>query len=127
MVGRVHRINQLPVVVNGKVVGIVTDRDLRDAYPSVFEDAWTKSGHEKRDNAPEPEKLLIESIMSGNIITIAPADSVTDAAAVLRKERVGALPVVSDGKLVGILARSDLIDALVAIATGQGSPRKGGK
>ena len=109
------RINQLPVVVNGKLVGIVTDRDLRDAFPSVFESAAAKP---REQGSPDPERILIESLMTRRVTTIGQADSVVDAARIMREQRIGALPVVEDGHLVGIITRSDLLDALVALAGG---------
>jgi len=107
-----HRLNQLPVVVDGRLVGIVTDRDLRDAFPSVFE---TASGDEEEtDERVNPEKVLIESVMTNNVLTVAPSQELTEAALTMRRERVGALPVVDGGKLVGILTRSDVIDAFLS-------------
>jgi len=107
-----YRINQLAVVFKNELVGIVTDRDLRDAFPSVFESA-APGGH---GSGPEPDHVVIESIMSHRVLTIAPGDNVRDAAELMRRERVGALPVVEDGKLVGILTRSDILDALISLA-----------
>lgn len=108
-----HRINQLPVLVNGVLVGIVTDRDLRDVFPSVFEVAATRA---ERPAFPDPEKVTVEAVMTNNVATVAPSDHVVDAARVMRKERIGALPVVEHDQLVGILTRSDLLDALVTLA-----------
>jgi acetoin utilization protein AcuB len=109
-----YRINQLPVLVDDAVVGIVTDRDLRDVFPSVFEAAAAKSG--ERHEWPDPEKVTVEAVMTGKVATVAPSDHVVDAARLMRKERIGAVPVVEDGRVVGILTRSDLLDALVTLA-----------
>lgn len=110
-----YRINQLPVVVDGKLVGIVTDRDLRDAFPSVFEVAATNRSEPHA--WPEPEKISVESVMTRDAAVIAPTDHIIDAARRMREQRFGALPVVENGALVGILTRSDLLDALVVLAT----------
>lgn len=108
-----HRINQLPVILKGDVVGIVTDRDLRDAYPSVF-DMAREAG--KRDSGlAHPEKIDVESVMTHNPLTIGPSQTLTDAATVMRNERIGSLPVLDGGKLVGILTRSDVLAAFIAI------------
>ena len=106
-----ERINQLPVVVNGKLVGIVTDRDLRDAFPSVFDSA--------RKPSDDPEKISVDQVMTRDVLTLAPDDSVIDAARLMRKERVGAAPVVEGATIVGLVTRSDLLDALIAIAGGE--------
>jgi acetoin utilization protein AcuB len=108
-----HRINQLPVLVGGELVGIVTDRDLRDIFPSVFEDA--KGGGE-RPAWPDPERVTVEAVMTTNVATVAPSDHVVDAARLMRTERIGSVPVVENGQVVGILTRSDLLDALVTLA-----------
>jgi acetoin utilization protein AcuB len=104
-----HRVNQLPVVAKGKLVGIVTDRDLRDAYPSVFDDGRAREGH-------DPRAIMVESVMTPNVLTLGPKDSVAQAAAIMRRERIGAIPILDGARLVGILARSDVLEAYVGLA-----------
>jgi acetoin utilization protein AcuB len=103
-----HCINQLPVVVNDKVVGIVTDRDIRDAYPSSLRLFHGKDIDEWGDSH------TVEEVMTYNVIVISPQTSLWEAAQRLRTQRFGALPVVEGGKLVGIITRSDLLDAMLA-------------
>jgi acetoin utilization protein AcuB len=105
-----YRINQLPVMVDGRLVGIVTDRDLRDAFPSVIE--FGPAARRRRERVPVGQ-ILIEDVMSNNVVTRSPDDSVEEAAVLMRRERIGAVPVVEHGRLVGILTRSDLLDAFV--------------
>jgi acetoin utilization protein AcuB len=107
-----HRVNQLPVVNQGTIVGIVTDRDLRDAFPSVAEQA-RHPAEAHRDTI----RTHVEDVMTPNVLTLPRTDPIERAATIMRRERIGALPVVHDGALVGILTRSDLLNALVAIAT----------
>jgi acetoin utilization protein AcuB len=106
-----HRINQLPVVQNKTLVGIITDRDLRDAFPSVAEQA--RDPHRAHT---ETAGTLVADVMSPQVLTVDATDTVEHAAGVMQDERIGALPVVHGGELVGILARSDLLRALVALA-----------
>src|SRR5499426_3168918 len=103
-----YRINQLPVVVNDKLVGIVTDRDVRDAYPSSLRLFYGK------DIDEFGESHTVEEIMTYNVVAISPQTSLWEAAQHLRRQRFGALPVVENGKLVGIITRSDLLDAFLA-------------
>jgi acetoin utilization protein AcuB len=103
-----YRINQLPVVVNDKLVGIVTDRDVRDAYPSSLRLFHGKDIDEFGDSH------TVEEVMTYNVLSISPQTSVPEAAQLLRRQRFGALPVVDNGKLVGIITRSDLLDAMLA-------------
>ena len=110
-----YRVNQLPVMVDGKLIGIVTDRDLRDAFPSVFDMAAAKKN--QPPEWPEPEAITIDSVMTENVSTIAATAHIIDAARAMRKGRFGALPVVENGAVIGILTRSDLLDALVVLAS----------
>ena len=108
-----HRINQVPVVLDGRLVGIVTDRDLRDAFPSVFD-------HRRRAGASaDPDTIPVEDVMSRTVLTLAPEDSIFDGVRLMRRERIGAVPVVDGRRLVGILTRSDLLDAFLALAEGR--------
>jgi acetoin utilization protein AcuB len=105
-----HRINQLPVVVDGRVVGIVTDRDLRDVFPSVLE----SPRHVRRHPAVDPDRIPVRDVMSSGVVTLSVDASVTEAAAILRRERIGAVPIVDeDERLRGIVTRSDLLGALM--------------
>jgi len=103
-----HRIRQLPVLVEGKVRGIVTDRDLRDAYPSVFD-------HGDRGPSVKPTNITVEDVMTENVITLTPETPLEDAARIMNTERIGAIPVVVEERCVGILARSDVLRAFVAL------------
>jgi acetoin utilization protein AcuB len=108
-----HRINQLPVVVDGRVVGIVTDRDLRDVFPSVLE----SRRHIRRHPELDPDRVPVRDVMTARVLTVGRDASVPEVAALLRRERIGAVPVVdSDDRLCGILTRSDLLGALIVTA-----------
>jgi acetoin utilization protein AcuB len=120
-----HRINQLPVVAGSKLVGIVTDRNLRDAFPSVFESPPFGKAH-KLPKEADPKRITVEMVMTPNVVTLGPKDSVVEAANVMRRERIGAVPIVDGHHLVGILTRSDVLEAFVTLAEGGrlGSPDK---
>jgi acetoin utilization protein AcuB len=113
-----HRINQLPVLEGPRLAGIVTDRDLRDAFPSLAESATLTPGE-----GVAPETIPVEDVMTRDVLTVEPETSLTDAARILRRERIGTLPVVSGGHLVGMLARSDLLEALVQLLDDEAAPR----
>ncbi|MFC4769843.1 CBS and ACT domain-containing protein [Effusibacillus consociatus] len=97
------RIRHLPVVKDGELVGILSDRDLRNAMPSCLVEA---------DSLPV-EGTPVSSIMITNVITAHPLDFVEDAASTLYHKRIGCLPVVSRGKLVGIITERDILHTLV--------------
>jgi acetoin utilization protein AcuB len=106
-----YRINQLPVVVDGHLLGIVTDRDLRDAFPSALEHP-----RRARKDAVDPKAVTVETVMSSPARSLGPRDLVEDAARLMRRERIGAIPVVDRERLVGILTRSDVLEAFVELS-----------
>jgi acetoin utilization protein AcuB len=106
---RARRIRHLPVVQDGEVVGIVSDRDVRLAMPSPL----TESDDQR---VAFLERTRIAEVMRPNVSTIGPLDTVEDAAKLMRRTRIGALPVVdAHGRLLGILSESDVLDAFVEI------------
>jgi acetoin utilization protein AcuB len=118
-----HRINQLPVVIDGALVGIVTDRDLRNAAPSAAEVAAVDLGRLDREII-DPNKLTVESVMSEKVFSLSPDDSVEDAVRIMRRERFGAVPVVERNRVVGMLTRSDVLDAFMCLALGAELPQE---
>ena len=107
---RKEGIRHLPVVENKKVVGIVTDRDLRQAAPSP---ATTLEVHELNFLL---ERLKIEAIMTKKVITIGQGADLLEAAKLLLTHKIGCLPVVDQDELVGIITEGDLLRALVELA-----------
>jgi acetoin utilization protein AcuB len=104
---RQGRVRRLPVVEDRRVVGIVTDRDIWERSPASIPDEGELDGHDLADH------LRVMGIMTLRPITISPTLPVVEAARLLRQSHVGALVVVEDGMLVGILTKGDLIDALL--------------
>jgi acetoin utilization protein AcuB len=105
-------IRHLPVVdAAGKLIGIVTDRDVRDAMPSTL--------LKKADYELTLSKIMnypIGDIMTKNPMTIKAYYTIQDSLLVMQKKKVGALPVVDEeGYLKGILSTRDLLTAFVNI------------
>lgn len=103
-----HRISHLPVT-DGKahLLGIVTDRDLRQAWASP---ATTLSVHELTYVL---QKLTVESIMTRKVVTATPDMTIERAARVLRDHKIGCLPVLKDDRLVGMITSTDLMDVFL--------------
>lgn len=101
------RIRRLPVVDNGKLVGIVTLGDLREASPS---DATSLSIYELNYLVAQ---LTVEKIMTKDPVTIDPNASIKKAAKLLLEHKIGSLPVMDGGMLVGIITESDIFRVLV--------------
>lgn len=99
---RKNNIRHLPVVVDGQVAGIVTDRDLRRPKDVGFEEEYQIR-----------EDLLVEEAMIGEVRTVTPETDLVSAAAVIVKEKIGSFLVLDRGKLVGIITQHDFLRALV--------------
>ena len=106
-----YRINQLPVVDDGRLVGIVAERDLRAASPNVEEVADVLPEHE---GVPRPDCIPIETVMTPKVVVLHPGDTVEDAARLMRSRRIAAIPIVDGERVVGVLTRGDVIDAFLA-------------
>jgi acetoin utilization protein AcuB len=119
-----HRVNQLPVLDNDVLVGIVTDRDLRDAYPTSMAIAETKKIDEFA------ARYTVEEVMTHDVFTVEPQTPLKTAVTLLRRHRIGSLPVIENKSLVGIITRSDILDfilsggALKAAREERKSPRR---
>jgi acetoin utilization protein AcuB len=102
----------LPVVDgDGKLVGIVTDRDMRDAHPSSLLDEESY-----QMTLDKVLKHTIGEIMTADPITVAPYYTLQDTLLIIGKKKVGALPVVDEeGYLKGIMSTRDLLRAFVNI------------
>ncbi len=69
---------------------------------------------------PDPDAIAVEEIMTPNVITVAPDAHIAEVARLMRRERIGAVPVVEGEHVVGIVARSDLLDAFATLTEARG-------
>ena len=97
----------LPVVRGRQLVGVITERDVKQYAPSVL------SGISAEDYNSIMETTPISRVMVRSPITVRPEQSVLEAAKLLHAERLGCLPVVQDGELVGIITTTDLLRVLM--------------
>ena len=110
---RTSAFRHLPVVENGQLVGLLTDRDIQRCAPSrlipITEDGYNQvfAG------------TTVARIMTREPISASPELSLSAAIALMQQSRYGCLPVVENGELVGILTRSDLVDTLQRLLSGQ--------
>ena len=109
MLMRQKRVKSLPVVKNGKLVGVVTEKQLAEITPSpattlsVFEVSYLLS------------KTKIETIMTKDVVTISSNDLLEQASLLMRNHNVSCLPVLDNNKLVGIICESDIFDSFIDI------------
>ncbi|NSW83831.1 MAG: CBS domain-containing protein [Syntrophothermus sp.] len=106
---RDHSIRRLPVMNRGKLVGIVTERDLSEVSPSpatslsVFEINYLLAKTKIKDILPR----------NSQVITVSPDTFIEEAARLMRAHKVGGIPVMENGKLVGIITETNIFDALI--------------
>ena len=115
---RERRIRHIPILEEGRLVGIVSDRDLRDASPAL--------GDPERGRALQ--EIRVGDVMTREVITADPRDSIENAAQEMYELKIQSLPVVAEGpvvdegsavaeeELLGIVTSSDVMRALVMLA-----------
>ncbi len=113
---REHKVRRLPVVDrHGKLVGIVSDKDLLYASPSP---ATTLAVWE----IPELlGKLRVEKVMTHGVITVTEDTALEEAARIMADSKIGGLPVMRGGSLVGIITETDLFKSLLELLGGRRS------
>jgi len=126
-----HRVSAVPVVdAAGKIVGIVSEGDLTHRHESGTEHAshWWQAITETSDEAARAytrtHGRLARDVMTAGVVTVAPDTPLSEAAALLDKHRIKRLPVVKDGRLVGIVSRANLLQALFKATAGPAADRQ---
>jgi len=112
-----NKISVLPVTSENKLVGIITDRDLKRAAPSDI------SMPDIKDIIFHLARLRVESVMSRNPITVPPDYTLEETGEILLQKNISGCPVVThDGELIGIITKNDLFRALISVT---GFPKRG--
>jgi acetoin utilization protein AcuB len=105
-----ENIRHVPVVDKGKLVGMLSDRDLKKVLGP------TKKVVEKSDGTTVTiVSRQVRTMMNRKLITIEPEQRAADAAAIMVKKKIGALPVVHKNKLVGIITATDILKAFILL------------
>ncbi len=92
-----ERFKHLPVVERKRVLGVITDRDVRQ-------------------HAVHLDETLVETVMTADPVTVSPDTTIEEAASLMLVRRIGCLPVTQEGSLVGIITATDLLRALLDLA-----------
>lgn len=104
-----HGIRHLPVVdIDRRLIGIVSDRDLRQA---ILQQSLQQAGVR-----PDLRMLRVSEVMTRGVLTVHPDVGIRQAAEVMHRRGLGALPVAREGRVVGLLTGTDVIRALTAWA-----------
>lgn len=113
---KARTIRHLPVVDQGRLVGIVSDRDLRHV---LFDPAI----QDRLGQAVEIlESRTVREVMTWAVISVGPQTGLRQAARIMYEQKIGALPVVQDGRVVGVLTERDVLRAF-AVLTPEGVTR----
>ena len=128
-----NHISGLPVVDKGKVVGLVSETDLLKLFkmPEYSNELWLPSPfeiieipirnlvqiEETKKNLENLKLRPVKDIMTKDVHAISPRDDLEDASSIMVKYKINRLPVIDNGKLVGIVARSDILRGLSGAMT----------
>ena len=105
-----HDIHRLPVLKGGKLVGLITEGTIQAALPSK---ATSLSVYEVNYLL---NKTTVADVMITDVKTIPPTAQLEDAIYLMRKNKIGVLPIVADDQLVGIITNNDIFDAFLQIS-----------
>jgi CBS domain-containing protein len=111
-----RQLRHLPIVEQGELVGLVTQRDLFKATMS------SAMGYGEKTQQTFLQNVLVKEIMVYPVITVTPETSVAEAADMMMQRGIGCLPVVEGEQLVGIVTKTDLLRCLRIMSTEAARP-----
>ena len=104
------RIRHIPVVDGGKLVGLLSERDLIGAAANRIFNLKQKSRSALLKNE------LVKNVMKKNVVTVSPETPIKDAARLMADKKIGCVPVMSEGSLVGLVTTTNILRYLESIA-----------
>jgi len=110
-----RQIRHLPVVEKGRLVGLISDRDIRAAAPSSAASMAPEAREEFLD------QLKVGHVMTKQVLTATPETPIEEAALLMRQHKIGCLPVLEENLLVGIITETDIFGVLIEVLGVEGS------
>lgn len=104
-----HRVRHMPVVSADGLVGVISDRDVREALPSPMSEA------EATEFAAAMDRIAVWEVMTEQVITVTPQTPLVQAVHLLADRKIGCLPVLDAGRLVGIVTETDMLQAFARL------------
>ncbi len=104
----------LPVLHDKAVTGVITERDIKQFVPSLLSRMTPEEYNQVLETTP------VSRVMKRDPLTVAPSQPMFEAASILHNKRIGFLPVVENGQLVGVLSTTDMLKLLMHLLIEQG-------
>jgi CBS domain-containing protein len=96
------RLRHIPIVDNGKLLGVVSARDLMTRAAQRF-------NHKSRSRSALLKSVMLKEVMQRRVITVEPDTLIQQAAHLMAEEKIGCLPVLNDGNLIGLVTTTDML------------------
>jgi CBS domain-containing membrane protein len=97
------RIRHIPVLEKGRLVGLISERDLMGAA------AHRIFGLKQKNRSALLKSVAIKEVMKKRVLTMAPDTPIKEAARMMAEKKIGCVPVVSEGNLVGLVTTTDIL------------------
>jgi CBS domain-containing protein len=107
---RLFRISGMPVSDGKSIKGIISEKDILNKIQEI-----TKETSVNLEQALKKADFPVGDVMTRDVVTVAPADSIDTVVNLMIKRKINRIPVVVEGKIVGIVTRGDIISALAEL------------
>jgi CBS domain-containing protein len=97
------RIRHIPIVEDGRLVGLLSERDMMGAA------ATTIFGLKRKSKSALLKSVLIKDVMKRKVVTVKPDTTIKDVAHLMKEKKIGCVPVVDEGSLVGLVTTTDIL------------------
>jgi CBS domain-containing membrane protein len=97
------RIRHIPIIEDGRLVGVLSERDMMGAATTTI------FGLKRKSKSALLKSVLIKDVMKKKVVTVNPDTPIKDAAHLMKEKKIGCVPVVNEGSLVGLVTTTDIL------------------
>jgi predicted transcriptional regulator len=97
------RIRHIPILEDGRLVGVLSERDMMGAATTTI------FGLKRKSKSALLKSVLIKDVMKKKVVTVTPDTPIKDAAHLMKEKKIGCVPVVNEGSLVGLVTTTDIL------------------